>query len=70
VNSNEPVSKNTLRGLKTVAESSDELDAAWRWIDPIGEGWAQHDERVKSSGKAPGLKRRAVSRNFPRTSRV
>ena len=26
----------------------DELDAAWRWIDPIREGWAQHDERIKS----------------------
>ena len=26
----------------------DELDAAWRWIDPIREGWAQHDGRIKS----------------------
>jgi glucose-6-phosphate 1-dehydrogenase len=26
----------------------DELDAAWRWIDPIIAGWQQFDERPKS----------------------
>ena len=26
----------------------DELDAAWRWIDPLREAWMQSDERPKS----------------------
>jgi len=26
----------------------DELDAAWRWIDPIIAGWQQYDDRPKS----------------------
>jgi glucose-6-phosphate 1-dehydrogenase len=26
----------------------DELDAAWRWVDPILAGWTRYDERPKS----------------------
>jgi glucose-6-phosphate 1-dehydrogenase len=25
----------------------DELDAAWRWVDPIREAWARSDEAPK-----------------------
>ena len=37
-----------VKGNLTLFMRRDELDAAWRWIDPIREGWAQHDERIKS----------------------
>src|SRR5258708_3286800 len=37
-----------VNGNLTMFMRRDELDAAWRWIDPIREGWARHDERIKS----------------------
>jgi glucose-6-phosphate 1-dehydrogenase len=37
-----------VKGNLTLFMRRDELDAAWRWIDPIRDGWAQHDERIKS----------------------
>ena len=37
-----------VKGNLTLFMRRDELDAAWRWIDPIREGWAQHDERLKT----------------------
>ena len=37
-----------VKGNLTLFMRRDELDAAWRWIDPIREGWARHDERIKS----------------------
>ena len=37
-----------VKGNLTLFMRRDELDAAWRWIDPIREGWAQHDERIKN----------------------
>jgi glucose-6-phosphate 1-dehydrogenase len=36
-----------VRGNLTLFMRRDELDAAWRWIDPIRQGWAEHDERPK-----------------------
>ena len=38
----------TVKGNLTLFMRRDELDAAWRWIDPIREAWAQYDERVKT----------------------
>jgi glucose-6-phosphate 1-dehydrogenase len=37
-----------VKGNLTLFMRRDELDAAWRWIDPIREGWARHDERIKT----------------------
>ena len=37
-----------VKGNLTLFMRRDELDAAWRWIDPIREGWARHDEKIKS----------------------
>jgi glucose-6-phosphate 1-dehydrogenase len=37
-----------VKGNLTLFMRRDELDAAWRWIDPIREGWAQHDARPKA----------------------
>ena len=37
-----------VKGNLTLFMRRDELDAAWRWIDPIREGWVRHDERIKS----------------------
>jgi glucose-6-phosphate 1-dehydrogenase len=36
-----------IKGNLTLFMRRDELDAAWRWIDPIREGWQQHDEAPK-----------------------
>jgi glucose-6-phosphate 1-dehydrogenase len=36
-----------VRGNLTLFMRRDELDAAWRWIDPIHAGWAEHDEKPK-----------------------
>jgi glucose-6-phosphate 1-dehydrogenase len=36
-----------VKGNLTLFMRRDELDAAWRWIDPIREGWAQANDRVK-----------------------
>ena len=38
----------TVKGNLTLFMRRDELDAAWRWIDPIIAGWQQHDDRPKS----------------------
>jgi glucose-6-phosphate 1-dehydrogenase len=38
----------TVKGNLTLFMRRDELDAAWRWIDPIRAGWEQYDERPKS----------------------
>ncbi|NNM62614.1 MAG: glucose-6-phosphate dehydrogenase [Steroidobacteraceae bacterium] len=38
----------TIKGNLTLFMRRDELDAAWRWVDPIIEGWHQHDERPRS----------------------
>jgi glucose-6-phosphate 1-dehydrogenase len=32
-----------IKGNLTLFMRRDELDAAWRWIDPIREGWQAHD---------------------------
>jgi glucose-6-phosphate 1-dehydrogenase len=37
-----------VNGNLTLFMRRDELDAAWAWIDPIREGWAQHDVRPKA----------------------
>jgi len=37
-----------VKGNLTLFMRREELDAAWRWIDPIREGWARHDEKIKS----------------------
>lgn len=37
-----------VKGNLTLFMRRDELDAAWRWIDPIREGWLQFDEPVKT----------------------
>ncbi len=36
-----------VKGNLTLFMRRDELDAAWRWIDPIREGWLQYDPRPK-----------------------
>jgi glucose-6-phosphate 1-dehydrogenase len=36
-----------VKGNLTLFMRRDELDAAWRWIDPIREGWGQYDARPK-----------------------
>jgi glucose-6-phosphate 1-dehydrogenase len=36
-----------IKGNLTLFMRRDELDAAWRWVDPIREAWAQSDERPK-----------------------
>ena len=36
-----------VKGNLTLFMRRDELDAAWRWIDPIREGWLQQDVRPK-----------------------
>jgi glucose-6-phosphate 1-dehydrogenase len=36
-----------IKGNLTLFMRRDELDAAWRWIDPIREGWLQHDPAPK-----------------------
>jgi glucose-6-phosphate 1-dehydrogenase len=37
-----------IKGNLTLFMRRDELDAAWRWIDPIREAWLQSDDRPKS----------------------
>lgn len=37
-----------IKGNLTLFMRRDELDVAWRWIDPIREAWTQSDERPKS----------------------
>jgi len=37
----------TVKGNLTLFMRRDELDAAWRWIDPIRAGWTEHEDRVK-----------------------
>jgi glucose-6-phosphate 1-dehydrogenase len=37
-----------VKGNLTLFMRRDELDAAWRWIDPIRAGWAQHDTGPKA----------------------
>ncbi len=37
----------TVKGNLTLFMRRDELDAAWRWIDPIHSGWEAHDEPPK-----------------------
>jgi glucose-6-phosphate 1-dehydrogenase len=37
-----------VKGNLTLFMRRDELDAAWRWIDPIREGWVQHGEKPKA----------------------
>jgi glucose-6-phosphate 1-dehydrogenase len=37
----------TVKGNLTLFMRRDELDAAWRWIDPIISGWEQYDDRPK-----------------------
>jgi glucose-6-phosphate 1-dehydrogenase len=37
----------TVKGNLTLFMRRDELDAAWRWIDPIIAGWAHYDDRPK-----------------------
>ena len=37
-----------IKGNLTLFMRRDELDVAWRWIDPIREAWLQSDERPKT----------------------
>jgi glucose-6-phosphate 1-dehydrogenase len=37
-----------VKGNLTLFMRRDELDAAWKWIDPIREGWAHSDEKPKN----------------------
>jgi glucose-6-phosphate 1-dehydrogenase len=37
----------TVKGNLTLFMRRDELDAAWRWIDPIRAGWEQYDDPPK-----------------------
>jgi glucose-6-phosphate 1-dehydrogenase len=37
-----------VQGNLTLFMRRDELDAAWRWIDPIREAWQQQDEKPKT----------------------
>jgi glucose-6-phosphate 1-dehydrogenase len=37
-----------VKGNLTLFMRRDEVDAAWRWIDPIREGWAQAEDRIKT----------------------
>ncbi len=37
----------TVKGNLTLFMRRDELDAAWRWVDPIRAGWEQYDEPPK-----------------------
>jgi glucose-6-phosphate 1-dehydrogenase len=37
----------TVKGNLTLFMRRDELEAAWRWIDPIRAGWAEHEDKVK-----------------------
>ena len=37
-----------VKGNLTLFMRRDELDAAWRWIDPIRAGWASQDEKLKA----------------------
>ena len=39
----------TVKGNLTLFMRRDELDAAWRWIDPIRAGWEQYDERTEDA---------------------
>jgi glucose-6-phosphate 1-dehydrogenase len=36
-----------VKGNLTLFMRRDELDAAWRWIDPIREGWAEFEDKPK-----------------------
>src|SRR5690606_19729100 len=36
-----------IKGNLTLFMRRDELDAAWRWIDPIRQGWQEHDRAPK-----------------------
>jgi glucose-6-phosphate 1-dehydrogenase len=36
-----------LRGKLTLFMRRDELDAAWRWVEPILEAWDARDDRPK-----------------------
>ncbi len=36
-----------VKGNLTLFMRRDELDAAWRWIDPIREGWAEYEDKPK-----------------------
>jgi glucose-6-phosphate 1-dehydrogenase len=38
----------TVKGNLTLFMRRDELDAAWRWVDPIRAGWEEYDDRPKS----------------------
>jgi glucose-6-phosphate 1-dehydrogenase len=58
-----------VKGNLTLFMRRDELDAAWRWIDPIREGWAQHDEKPKAY-TAGSLGARASSTDRSRRLRV
>jgi glucose-6-phosphate 1-dehydrogenase len=37
-----------VKGNLTLFMRRDEVDAAWRWIDPIRAGWAQAEDRIKT----------------------
>jgi glucose-6-phosphate 1-dehydrogenase len=37
-----------VKGNLTLFMRRDEVDAAWRWIDPIRAGWAQAEDRIKN----------------------
>ena len=45
-----------VKGNLTLFMRRDELDAAWRWIDPIREAWLQSDERPKETLPALGAR--------------
>ena len=55
-----------IKGNLTLFMRRDELDAAWRWIDPIREAWEQHPEapRVYTAGTwGPAASSSLISRD-------
>ena len=58
----------SVKGNLTLFMRRDELDAAWRWIDPIRDGWAQHDERAKVVYRRAAGDRRPRARSSAATA--
>jgi glucose-6-phosphate 1-dehydrogenase len=55
-----------IKGNLNLFMRNDELEAAWRWIDPIREGWQRHDEppRLYTAGSwGPAAASSLISRD-------
>ena len=44
-----------IRGNQTLFMRRDEVEAAWRWIDPIFNAWADSRQEVQNYTRAPGV---------------